>query len=189
MVLTNTPTSATVDSKDGNGTIDIKNKLTPPNDLYILPVKSAINSITVKTNIETYTEVILKKLEQTLSGDGNVTYGTDYSDIHYNVDVNNIAKTIRDMDAGKYEIVVLNPLYILDNIKLSNAQDVEFIKEGDKYYLIIKETDHDTYGTVTINLVKKDHIGYQSGPDTVPDPENPKTEKKTGYAYNNIYKH
>jgi hypothetical protein len=187
--ITYSPTSASVDSKDGNGTINIKNTLTPPNAPYILPVKDVINSITVVTNINTYTEVVFKKLEQTLSGDGSVTYGTDYSDIHYNVDVNNIAKTIHDMDAGKYEIEVLNPLYILDNIKLSDSQDVELVKEGDTYYLIIKETDHDTYGTVTINLSKKDHIGYQSGPDTVPDPENPKTEKKTGYTYSNMFKH
>lgn len=33
---------------------------------------------------------------------------------------------------------------------------------GDKYYIVIKDTNTDVSGTITLNFSKKDHIGYQT---------------------------
>jgi hypothetical protein len=165
---------------------DITNTFVPAEN--IISVKPYNNSLTVVTNIETNTEVIFRRLESTYNDDLSVSYTDDYSDIYYNVDVNNIPETISHMVAGKYEIEVLNPIYTLQSIKLTDSEYVTLVEENGKYYIIIEETNSDTYGTVTINLIPKEHIGYQSGPDIVPGPEKPDADKKTGYAINNLFK-
>jgi hypothetical protein len=165
---------------------DITNTFVPAEN--IISVKPYNNSLTIVTNIETNTEVIFRRLESTYNDDLTVSYTDDYSDIFYNVDVNNIPETISHMVAGKYEIEVLNPIYTMQSIKLTDSEYVTLVEENGKYYIIIEETNSDTYGTITINLVPKEHIGYQSGPDIVPDPEKSNTDKKTGYSINNLFK-
>jgi uncharacterized repeat protein (TIGR02543 family) len=148
-----------IDTKDGSGIINITNTFNNAED--IIPVKPYNNSLTVKTNKEAYTEIILRKMDADYV-DNEVVYKDSYSDVYYNLEINNIAETISHMVAGKYEISTTSPIFTIENVELSDNEYVSLVEEDDKYYVIIEETPHDAYGTVIINLVQKEHEGYQS---------------------------
>jgi uncharacterized repeat protein (TIGR02543 family) len=148
-----------IDTKDGSGIINITNTFNNAED--IIPVKPYDNSLTVKTNKEAYTEIILRKMDADYV-DNEVVYKDSYSDVYYNLEINNIAETISHIVAGKYEITTTSQIFAIENVELSDNEYVSLVEEDDKYYVIIEETPHDAYGTVIINLVKKEHEGYQS---------------------------
>jgi hypothetical protein len=118
----------------------------------------------VKTNQENYTEIILKKMDADYV-DSDIVYKNTYSDVYYNLEINNIAETISHMIAGKYEISTTSTLFELESIELADNEYVSLAEENGKYYVIIEETPNDSYGLLTINLSEKEHKGYQTEAD------------------------
>jgi hypothetical protein len=86
------------------------------------------------------------------------------------------------MVAGKYEIDTTSAIFTIDSVELSDNEYVSLVEENGKYYVIIEETPNDAYGMITINLVKKDHEGYQSEPNGTESTDN------TLYMLNNYWK-
>jgi hypothetical protein len=70
----------------------------------------------------------------------------------------------------------------IDSVKLSDNEYVSLVEENGKYCVIIEETPNDAYGLITINLVEKEHKGYQTEPDGVENADN------TLYVANNYWK-
>jgi hypothetical protein len=165
-----------VDSKDSPAIIDITNTFN--NAKGIISVKPYNNSLTVRTNQDIYTEIILTKMDSDYV-DNKVVYKDTYSDVYYNLEINKLPETISHMIAGKYEISTTSPIFTIESVELSDNEYVSLVEENGKWYVIIEETDNDSYGLVTINLTKDDHIGYESGP-YITDFSN--------YKYNNYWK-
>jgi uncharacterized repeat protein (TIGR02543 family) len=168
-----------IDTKDGSGIINITNTFN--NAESIIPVKPYNNSLTVKTNQEIKTEIILHKMNADYV-DNEVVYKDTYSDVYYNLEINNIAETISHMVAGKYEISTTSSLFTIDNVELLDNEYVSFIEDNGKYYVVIEETPNDAYGVITINLTEKEHKGYQAEPDVSDNTDN------TLYKVSNYWK-
>jgi hypothetical protein len=151
-----------IDTKDGSGIINIANTFN--NAEGIISVKPYNNSLTIKTDKNTYAEITLKKMDSDYTNN-EVVYKNTYSDIYYNLKINSTPETISHIIAGKYEINTTNTLFEIENVELLDNEYVSLVEENGKYYVIIEETSNDAYGVVTINLAEKEHIGYQSGPD------------------------
>jgi hypothetical protein len=73
-------------------------------------------------------------------------------------------------------------LFTIENVELVDNEYISLVEENGKYYVIIEETPHDTYGLLTINLKEKEHEGYQSEPDGT------ETTDNTDYLISNYWK-
>jgi uncharacterized repeat protein (TIGR02543 family) len=165
-----------IDTKDGTGIINITNTFNNADN--IISVKPYNNSLTIKTNKDIYTEIVLRKMDSSYV-DNEVVYKDTYSDVYYNLEVSNIAETISHMISGKYEVDIISSSFSIDSVVLTDSEYVSLIKENGKYYIIIEETDNDSYGMISINLSEKEHIGYQTGADKSDD---------SNYQANNFWK-
>lgn len=139
---------------------DITNTLNIKDNENIIPVKPQYdNTITLKHNVNEKVSVSLKQLG-TIYNNGNISYSNTYNGIFYNVEAEKLGTTISGLASGKYEISI-NEDYTLNNITISNNNNIHLEKEGGKYYIIIDDVPRDTSATVTIDL-SKTHEGYKS---------------------------
>ena len=128
-----------------------------------VPVKPEhINNVTVKTNTEDMITISLKGMETIINNDLSVSYGNNYNGQVYNLSANNIGTALSNINSGKYEISYLDATYVLNDITCNGDNNIWIEGSGDKYYLVIKDTNTDVSGTITLNFSKKDHIGYQT---------------------------
>ena len=121
-----------------------------------------INTLTFKHNTTGKVSVTLKQLETIIDGD-NLSYSNNYSDIFYNLEVEQLGTSLSGLPSGKYEISVSEDL-VLDNATISDINNVSLVKENNKYYVIIAEVPSDTWATITLEF-SKNHNGYKSSYD------------------------
>lgn len=135
----------------------------PENNIPLIPVKpDHENTVTVKTNTEDMITISLKGMETIINSDLSISYSDSYNGQVYNLSANNIGTILSKMNSGKYEISYLDATYVLNDITCDGDNNIWIEGSGDKYYLVIKDTNTDASGTITLNFSKKDHIGYQT---------------------------
>lgn len=135
----------------------------PENTIPLIPVKpDHENTITVKTNTEDMITISLKGMETIINSDLSVSYGNNYNGQVYNLSANNIGTVLSKMNSGKYEIDYFTTDYILNDITCNGDNNIWIEGNGEKYFLVIKDTNVNVSGTITLNFSKKDHIGYQT---------------------------
>ena len=120
------------------------------------------NTVTVKTNTEDMITISLKGMETIINNDLSVSYGNNYNGQVYNLSANNIGTVLSRMNSGKYEIDYFTSDYILNDITCNGDNNIWIEGSGEKYFLVIKDTNVDVSGTITLNFSKKNHIGYQT---------------------------
>lgn len=101
-------------------------------------------------------------METIINDDLSVSYGTSYNGQVYNVSANNVGEVLSSIGSGKYEISYYNTAYILNDITCTGDSNIWIEGNGDTYYLVIKDTNSNISGTITLDFSKKDHVGYQS---------------------------
>ena len=101
-------------------------------------------------------------METIINSDLSISYSDSYNGQVYNLSANNIGTVLSKMNSGKYEISYLDATYVLNDITCNGDNNIWIEGNGDKYYLVIKDTNVDVSGTITLNFSKKDHIGYQT---------------------------
>jgi len=138
---------------------DFTNVLVPPMGPFN-PIDENENTVTIRTNTEEKVPVILKKLEEEMTGDLEIIYG-GLSGEEIKTSPDKIGEVIRDIPSGKYEIEV-DDEYSLDDVKISGNKHVEIIKEGDKWYLVVEQTPENASAIVDIILSKIDDEGYKT---------------------------
>lgn len=147
---------------DTPNALDFTNVFNVP-DSAPVPVKPEHeNTITVKTNTEDMITISLKGMETIINSDLSISYSDSYNGQVYNLSANNIGTVLSKMNSGKYEISYLDATYVLNDITCNGDNNIWIEGNGDKYYLVIKDTNVDVSGTITLNFSKKDHIGYQT---------------------------
>lgn len=135
----------------------------PENNIPLIPVKpDHENTVTIKTNTEDMITISLKGMETIINSDLSISYSDSYNGQVYNLSVNNIGTVLSKMNSGKYEISYLDATYVLNDITCDGDNNIWIEGKNDKYYLVIKDTNVDVSGTITLNFSKKDHIGYQT---------------------------
>lgn len=144
-------------------TPDNPNEFDFTNTLYIvnpdIPVSEYTNTLVIKTNTEEEVRVILKPQKPIYDEDLNVTYG-DYSGNDVTVFTDNAGTVVDKLSPTRYEIVIDSTEYTLDDIKLSLPQNVELENIGGKWYVTIGNQPEDAFGTIEIELTKKEDF-YQ----------------------------
>lgn len=147
---------------DTPNALDFTNVFNIPGSTPI-PVKPEHeNIVTVKTNTDDMITISLKGMETIINSDLSVSYGNNYNGQVYNLSANNIGTVLSKMNSGKYEISYLDATYVLNDITCDGDNNIWIEGSGDKYYLVIKDTNTDVSGTITLNFSKKNHIGYQT---------------------------
>lgn len=147
---------------DTPNALDFTNVFNVP-DSTPIPVKPEHgNTVTVKTNTEDMITISLKGMETIINSDLSVSYGNNYNGQVYNLSANNIGTVLSSINSGKYEISYLDATYILNDITCDGDNNIWIEGSGDKYYLVIKDTNTDVLGAITLHFSKKDHIGYQT---------------------------
>lgn len=142
--------------------LDFTNVFNIPSEPPI-PVKPEYtNTVTIKTNTEDKIAISLKGMEAIINDDLSVSYGTSYNGQVYNVSANNIGEVLSSIGSGKYEISYYNTAYILNDITCTGDSNIWIEGNGDTYYLVIKDTNSNISGTITLDFSKKNHVGYQS---------------------------
>lgn len=142
--------------------LDFTNVFNIPSEPPI-PVKPEYtNTVTIKTNTEDKIAISLKGMETIINDDLSVSYGTSYNGQVYNVSANNVGEVLSSIGSGKYEISYYNTAYILNDITCTGDSNIWIEGNSDTYYLVIKDTNSNISGTITLNFSKKDHVGYQS---------------------------
>lgn len=140
-------------------TPDNPNEFDFTNTLYIvnpdIPFSEYTNTLVIKTNTEEEVRVILKPQKPIYDEDLNVTYG-DYSGNDVTVFTDNAGTVVDKLSPTRYEIVIDSTEYTLDDIKLSLPQNVELENIGGKWYVTIGNQPEDTFGTIEIELTKKE---------------------------------
>lgn len=150
---------------DTPNALDFTNVFNVP-DSAPIPVKPEhINNVTVKTNTDDMITISLKGMETIINNDLSVSYGNNYNGQVYNLSANNIGTVLSSINSGKYEISYLDATHVLNDITCNGDNNIWIEGSGDKYYLVIKDTNVDVSGTITLNFSKKDHIGYQTYAD------------------------
>ena len=120
------------------------------------------NTVTVKTNTDDMITISLKGMETIINSDLSISYSDSYNGQVYNLSANNIGTVLSKMNSGKYEIDYFTTDYILNDITCNGDNNIWIEGKNEKYYLVIKDTNVDVSGTITLNFSKKDHIGYQT---------------------------
>ena len=147
---------------DTPNALDFTNVFNVP-DSAPVPVKPEHeNTVTVKTNTEDMITISLKGMETIINSDLSISYSDSYNGQVYNLSANNIGTVLSSMNSGKYEIDYFTTDYIINDIICDGDNNIWIEGNGDKYYLVIKDTNVDVSGTITLNFSKKDHIGYQT---------------------------
>lgn len=147
---------------DTPNALDFTNVFNVP-DSTPIPIKPEHeNTLTVKTNTEDMITISLKGMETIINSDLSVSYGNNYNGQVYNLSANNIGTVLSSINSGKYEISYLDATYVLNDITCNGDNNIWIEGSGDKYYLVIKDTNTDVSGTITLNFSKKDHVGYQT---------------------------
>jgi len=147
---------------DTPNALDFTNVFNVP-DSTPIPVKPEHeNTVTVKTNTEDMITISLKGMETIINSDLSVSYGNNYNGQVYSLSANNIGTTLSGINSGKYEISYLDATYVLNDIACDGDNNIWIEGSKDKYYLVIKDTNTDVSGAITLNFSKKDHIGYQT---------------------------
>lgn len=147
---------------DTPNALDFTNVFNIPGSTPI-PVKPEHeNTVTVKTNTEDMITISLKGMETIINSDLSVSYGNNYNGQVYSLSANNVGTTLSGINSGKYEISYLDATYVLNDIACDGDNNIWIEGSGDKYYLVIKDTNTDVSGTIILNFSKKDHIGYQT---------------------------
>lgn len=147
---------------DTPNALDFTNVFNVP-DSTPIPVKPEHeNTVTVKTNTEDMITISLKGMETIINSDLSVSYGNNYNGQVYSLSANNIGTTLSGINSGKYEISYLDATYVLNDIACDGDNNIWIEGSGDKYYLVIKDTNTDVSGTIILNFSKKYHIGYQT---------------------------
>ena len=142
-----------------------------PNE-KVIPVKPAYNNtVIVKHNVEDQIYVTLKQMDTTINENLEVSYTKDYSGIYYNIIAEQLGTLIDHIGSGKYEIVVSNSEYTLNNINIEDNEHTSLVLEDGKYYLIIEEVPSNTKATIVLDLTDSSNDGY-----------------KTSYKVNNFWK-
>lgn len=142
--------------------LDFTNVFNIPSEPPI-PVKPEYtNTVTIKTNTEDKIAISLKGMETIINDDLSVNYGTSYNGQVYNVSANNVGEVLSSISSGKYEISYYNASYILNDITCTGDSNIWIEGNDDTYYLVIKDTNSNISGTITLDFSKKDHVGYQS---------------------------
>lgn len=101
-------------------------------------------------------------METIINNNLSVSYGNNYNGQVYNLSANNIGTVLSSINSGKYEISYLDATYVLNDITCNGDNNIWIEGIRDKYYLVIKDTNTDVSGMITLNFSKKDHIGYQT---------------------------
>lgn len=144
-------------------TPDNPNEFDFTNTLYIvnpdIPFSEYTNTLVIKTNTEEEVRVILKPQKPIYDEDLNVTYG-DYSGNDVIVFTDNAGTVVDKLSPTRYEIIIDSTEYTLDDIKLSLPQNVELENIGGKWYVTIGNQPEDAFGTIEIELTKKEDF-YQ----------------------------
>lgn len=147
---------------DTPNALDFTNVFNVPGSAPV-PVKPEHeNTVTVKTNTEDMITISLKGMETIINSDLSVSYGNNYNGQVYNLSANNIGTVLSSINSGKYEISYLDATYVLNDITCNGDNNIWIEGSGDKYFLVIKDTNVDVSGTITLNFSKKDHVGYQT---------------------------
>lgn len=144
-------------------TPDSPNKFDFTNTLHVVnpdvPNSEYNNTLVIKTNIEEEVRVVLKPLKPVFDEELNVFYG-DYSGNDVSVFTDNVGTVVDKLSPTRYEIVIDSIKYTLDNIKLSLPQNVELENIDGKWYITIGNQPEDAFGTIEIELTKKEDF-YQ----------------------------
>ena len=147
---------------DTPNALDFTNIFNVP-DSTPIPVKPEhVNNVTVKTNTDDMITISLKGMETIINNDLSISYGNNYNGQVYNLSANNIGTVLSSMNSGKYEIDYFTTDYIHNDITCNGDNNIWIEGSGEKYYLVIKDTNVDVSGTITLNFSKKDHVGYQT---------------------------
>lgn len=130
-----------------------------------IPDDQKDNTITIKMNTDEPINVTFKMLDYIATGtpdDIDRVDGPGYNGVEYNLSVDELGEVIKHIPSGKYEIEIIDNNYELKDMVISdNTDNVHIVKEDDKYYLVIEDTPDDSWGTVNIELEKKEK-NYQT---------------------------
>ena len=149
--------------------LDFTNTLIPSTPI---PVKPAYNNtVIVKHNVEEQIYVTLNQMEKVVNDKFEISYTDEYTGIYYNVIAEQLGTLIDHAGSGKYEIVVSDSKYTLNNINIENNQHTSLVLEDGKYYLIIEDVASNTKATLVLDLTDASNDGY-----------------KTSYIVNNFWK-
>lgn len=112
-------------------------------------------NIVIKTNIEEKVPVKLKAFEMFVDEEFNETYGI-LTDKEFNVFADNLGEMIKNIPVGKYEISV-DSNYSLNDITISESENVKLEKENGIYYLVVLNSSKDESAILNIQLSNKQH--------------------------------